>query len=77
MPNKIIVLSDNVTARREAIEYGIGLAKRTEASIVLLLLLSSIMSENGTSSFHEKLHLTEEMISDQVEFIRKSDNNFN
>lgn len=40
MAHKILILSDSLALRREAIQYSIELAKRMEASLVILLLLS-------------------------------------
>lgn len=39
MARKILVLSDSLTLRREAVQYSIELATRMEASLVILLLL--------------------------------------
>ncbi len=41
MAKKILVLFDQNEARSEAIEYSVGLAQRTDSSIVLFRLLSS------------------------------------
>lgn len=60
MAKKIAVLFDSTVVRKEALHYSVELAKRTEASLHLLIILPIMVSEkngmvqNGTSERESK-----------------------
>ena len=57
MTRKIMVLSDSLYMRSEAIRYAIELAKRLDAALVLLLLLPFELTEKSMGSIDAVLNL--------------------
>jgi hypothetical protein len=75
MKRSILILMDSFSVRQEAVQYAIGLAKRMDFSVVILMILSQPVSAAGAERENPGGELrarAEQAVRESVEAIKKA-----